>query len=232
MPSASPAVSPVFPTAVADRYAPPAEFTATANVHPSVYQTAAADPMSFWAQQAHRLHWEQPWEQVLDWSNPPFARWFVGGRLNVAVNCLDRHVEAGLGGKVALHWEGEPGDRRTITYAELSAMVNQAANTLLSLGVRTGDRVVIYLPVIPETIVITLACARIGAVHSLIFGGYSAEALRARVLDTQAKLVVTTDGQYRRGAAVPVKANIEHAVAGVDSVEHVLVVRRTGGPID
>jgi acetyl-CoA synthetase len=158
----------------------------------------------------------------------PRAEWFAGGTLNVAVNCVDRHVTAGKGDKVAFHFEGEPGDRRTLTYLDLQREVNKAANALAALGIVKGDRVVLYLPVIPETIIITLAIARLGAVHSLVFGGFSAEALRFRIEDTGAKLLVTTDGQYRRGVAVPVKAAADEAVAGVDSIEHVLVVRRTG----
>ena len=158
----------------------------------------------------------------------PEIGWFEGGTLNVAYNCVDRHVEAGRGDHVALYVEGEPGDRRTYTYAELQREVARAANALLSLGVEPGDRVVIYLPVIPETVIITLACARIGAIHSLVFGGFSAEALRFRVEDTGAKVLVTTDGQFRRGAAVPVKAAADEAVSGENAIEHVLVVRRTG----
>lgn len=210
---------------------PSASFAAQANVDAGAYGRAAADPEAFWAEQAARLDWETPWHQVLDWSGAPFAKWFLGGRLNVAVNCVDRHVAAGRGDTVALHWEGEPGDTRTITYRRLQQEVAQAAHALLELGIRTGDRVVVYLPVIPETIVVALACARIGAVHSLVFGGFSAEAVRFRVADTEAKLLVTTDGQFRRGAAVPVKANADVAVEGLDHVEHVLVVRRTGDEI-
>lgn len=206
------------------------------------------DPEGFWAEQAAHLDWETPWHTVLQWSPPsvvstaegaaaadpladlsvPSARWFDGGTLNAAVNCLDRHVAAGHGDRVATHFEGERGDTRTITYADLLAEVSRAANALSALGVEPGDRVVLYLPVIPETLVTVLACARIGAVHSLVFGGFSAEALRFRVADTTAKVVVATDGQFRRGKAVPVKAAVDEAVAGLDHVEHVLVVRRTG----
>ncbi|MGO4384916.1 acetate--CoA ligase [Specibacter sp. RAF43] len=197
---------------------------------------------AFWAEQALRLDWDQLWhtahsfEPAYDGSGAelrvPTIEWFAGGKLNAAVNCVDRHVTAGKGQKVALYFEGEPGDRRAITYAELQREVNQAANALEALGVGKGDRVVIYLPVIPETVIITLAVARIGAIHSLVFGGFSAEALKFRVEDTGAKLLVTTDGQYRRGAAVPVKANADAAVAGDNSIEHVLVVRRTGSPVE
>ncbi|WP_284985255.1 acetate--CoA ligase [Arthrobacter sp. fls2-241-R2A-172] len=190
--------------------------------------------VGFWEEQARRLHWAAPWHTAHTWTpvdveagRGPEISWFDGGKLNVAYNCVDRHVLAGKGDKVALYFEGEPGDRRAITYAELQREVSKAANALLSLGVTKGDRVVIYLPVIPETVIITLAVARIGAIHSLVFGGFSAEALRFRVEDTQAKLLVTTDGQFRRGAAVPVKDNADAAVSGDNAIEHVLVINRT-----
>ncbi|MFJ6537755.1 acetate--CoA ligase [Paenarthrobacter sp. NPDC091711] len=195
--------------------------------------------VAFWEEQAHRLHWDQPWHTAHSWKPTdveaglgPDIKWFDGGKLNVAYNCVDRHVLAGRGDKVALYFEGEPGDRRAITYAELQREVSKAANALLKLGITKGDRVVIYLPVIPETVIITLAVARIGAIHSLVFGGFSAEALRFRVEDTQAKLLVTTDGQYRRGVAVPVKANADAAVAGDNAIEHVLVINRTTSAAD
>ena len=220
------------------RYPAPAAFAAQANVDGGWWDLAAADPVAFWSEQAKRLDWAEPWHTDHTWEpalpqvdgtlSIPRAEWFAGGRLNVAVNCVDRHVAAGRGDKVAFHFEGEPGDRRTITYAELEREVAKAANTLTDLGIVQGDRVVLYLPVIPETIIITLAIARLGAVHSLVFGGFSAEALRFRIEDTGAKLLVTTDGQYRRGAAVAVKSAADAAVDGVDSIEHVLVVRRTG----
>ena len=224
------------------RYPAPAAFAAQANVDGSWWERAAADPVAFWAEQARRLEWAQPWHTDHRWeptvassdsseASVPHAEWFAGGRLNVAVNCVDRHVAAGNGERVAFHFEGEPGDRQTITYADLQGEVSKAANALTALGVVEGDRVVVYLPVIPETIVITLAIARIGAIHSLVFGGFSAEALRFRVEDTGAKLLVTTDGQYRRGAPVPVKAAADAAVEGVPSIEHVLVVRRTGSEV-
>ncbi len=220
-------------------FLPDPAFAATANVGPAEEtRLRALDSLDFWEEQAGRLDWSRRWDEVLRWEparpdgegglTVPRAEWFAGGRLNVAVNCVDRHVAAGRGGKVALHFEGEPGDRRTITYAELQRQVAKAANALTALGVRAGDRVVVYLPVIPETIVVTLAIARIGAVHSLVFGGFSSEALAFRVRDTRAKLLVTSDGQFRRGAAVQVKRNADLAVEGVPSVEHVLVVRRTG----
>ncbi|EMY34871.1 acetate--CoA ligase, partial [Arthrobacter crystallopoietes BAB-32] len=194
--------------------------------------------IAFWEDAARRLEWAEPWHTAhsatpvdVEARRGPELRWFDGGKLNAAVNCTDRHVAAGRGDKVALHFEGEPGDRRTVTYRELQELVSQAANALQALGVGKGDRVVIYLPVLVETVVITLACARIGAVHSLVFGGFSAEALRFRVEDTGAKLLVTTDGQYRRGQAVPVKDNADAAVSGDNAIEHVLVLRRTGSDI-
>ncbi|SEJ60948.1 acetyl-CoA synthetase [Arthrobacter sp. yr096] len=190
--------------------------------------------VAFWEEQARRLHWDEPWHTAHTWTptdveagQGPRISWFDGGKLNVAYNCVDRHVLAGRGDKVALFFEGEPGDRRAITYAELQREVSKAANALLELGITQGDRVVIYLPVIPETVIITLAVARIGAIHSLVFGGFSAEALRFRVEDTQAKLLVTTDGQFRRGVAVPVKDNADAAVSGDNAIEHVLVINRT-----
>ena len=198
-------------------------------------EIAEADRLEFWAQAAAELDWHTPWTEVFslthDEENVPHIRWFDGGKLNVAYNCLDRHVAAGRGTKIALHFEGELGDRESVSYAELNRRVNQATNALLELGITKGDRVVVYLPVLVETIVITLACARIGAIHSLVFGGFSAEALKFRVEDTGAKLLVTTDGQFRRGAAVPVKAAADEAVSGVNNIEHVLVIRRTGSEI-
>lgn len=214
-------------------YAPPAGFAAQANVSAEIYAEADADPTAFWERAAVRLDWAEPWHTAHEWEPPtdgaiPAARWFVGGKLNVAYNCVDRHVEAGRGDKVALHFEGEPGDRTTVTYADLQRRVAQAANALLSLGIGPGDRVVIYLPVLVETIVITLACARIGAVHSLVFGGFSAEAVRFRLQDTGAKLLVTSDGQFRRGTATEVKSTADAAAADLPELEHVLVLRRTG----
>jgi acetyl-CoA synthetase len=224
------------------RYPAPTEFAAQANVDGSLWEAAAADPVEFWAEQARRLDWQTPWHTTHSWAparaaaggaddpelSVPVAEWFAGGTLNVAVNCVDRHVEAGRGDKVALYVEGERGDRRQITYAELQREVAKAANALTDLGITKGDRVVIYLPVIAETVIIILAVARVGAIHSLVFGGFSAEALKFRVEDTGAKLLVTTDGQFRRGQAVPVKQNADAAVTGDNAIEHVLVVRRTG----
>ena len=212
-----------------DRVFPPTpEFAAQANAKADMYDQAAADRLGFWDAQASRLQWETPWEQTLDWSDAPFAKWFVGGRLNVAVNCVDRHVAAGFGEKVAIHFEGEPGDTRTITYGDLHEQVCKAANALTDLGVTAGDRVAIYLPMIPEAAVAMLACARIGAPHSVVFGGFSAEALRSRIDDAEAKLVITSDGGYRRGSASALKPAVDEAVADCPSVEKVLVVRRTG----
>ena len=214
-------------------FAPPAELAANANVGAEVYAAAAADREAFWAEQAGRLDWDRTWDRVLDWDNPPFAKWFVGGRINAAYNCVDRHVEAGRGDKVALHWVGEPlEDTRTITYAELKDEVCRAANALTALGVRAGDRVAIYLPMIPEAVVAMLACARIGAPHTVVFGGFSSDALASRLTDCQAKVVITSDGGYRRGTASALKPAVDEARAtaardGFD-VEHVLVVRRTG----
>jgi acetyl-CoA synthetase len=216
------------------RFPPDPQFAAGAVATGEWYGRAAEDRVAFWDGQARDLlTWDRPWTEVLDWSRAPFARWFVGGRLNASVNCVDRHVAAGRGDRVALHFEGEPGDTRTVTYAELHAEVCRAANALTSLGVRTGDRVAIYLPMIPEAVVAMLACARVGAAHSVVFGGFSAEALRSRILDAGAKLVITADGGYRRGAASALKPAVDAALEpGTDGtptpVEHVLVVRRTG----
>ncbi|TDB88196.1 acetate--CoA ligase [Actinomadura sp. 7K534] len=210
------------------RFSPPAELAESANVKAEAYEQAAEDNLGFWAEQADRLTWTKRWDQVLDWSNPPFAKWFVGGELNVAYNCVDRHVEAGHGAKVAYHWEGEPGDSRTLTYADLQREVNKTANALLELGVRKGDRVAIYLPMIPELPISMLACARIGATHSVVFGGFSSEALRTRIDDAQAKLVITADGGFRRGKPSDLKGIVDEAVAQTPTIEHVLVVRRTG----
>jgi len=209
-------------------FPPDPQFAASANATAELYDQAEADRLGFWDTQARRLQWQTPWEQTLDWSDAPFAKWFVGGRLNVAVNCVDRHVTAGFGGKVAIHFEGEPGDTRTVTYADLQEQVNKAANVLTDLGVRAGDRVAIYLPMIPEAAISMLACARIGAVHSVVFGGFSAEALRSRIDDAEAKLVITADGGYRRGSPAALKPAVDEAVAQCPSVDNVLVVRRTG----
>ncbi len=209
-------------------FGPSPEFAAQANATAALYDEAAEDRLAFWARQAQRLDWAQPWSEVLDWSNAPFAKWFVGGELNVAYNCVDRHVEAGNTDRVAIIFEPESGEAEHITYGQLQKRVSQAANALTDLGVQAGDRVAIYMPMIPQAVVAMLACARIGAPHSVVFGGFSAEALRSRIDDAQAKLVITTDGQFRRGGSMPLKPAVDEAVAECPSVEHVLVVKRTG----
>jgi acetyl-CoA synthetase len=216
------------------RVFPPAEeFSRAAHVksmeeYRRLYDRSVKDPEGFWAEQAQALTWSRKWDRVLEWQ-PPFAKWFVGGTLNLSENCLDRHVAAGRGGKTAILWEGEPGDTRAVTYAELLAEVKRFANVLRGLGVAKGDRVGIYMPMIPEAAVAMLGCARIGAVHSVVFGGFSSEALRDRMNDAEARLIVTADGGYRRGAVVPLKASVDGALAGAGcpSVKTVVVVRRT-----
>jgi len=212
------------------RYFPPsAEFAAQANGKTELYDAAAADHEGFWAAQARSyLTWSKDFDKTLDWTEAPFAKWFVGGELNASYNCVDRHVEAGRGDKVAIHFVGEPGDTRDITYSDLLGEVQRAANALQNLGVRKGDRVAIYLPMIPEAVIAMLACARIGAPHSVVFGGFSADALRTRISDAQAKVVVTADGGYRRGAASALKPAVDEAITGQTTVEKVLVVKRTG----
>lgn len=220
------------------RFEPPADLAAAANLTEEAYERAAADREAFWAEQAERLSWDQKWDQVLDWTDPPFAKWYVGGRLNASYNCVDRHVEAGNGDKVAFHWVGEPvdtdgkADGRTITYSQLKDEVSQAANALTDLGVRAGDRVAIYMPMIPEAVVTMLACARIGAPHTVVFGGFSSDALASRLTDCQAKVVVTADGGYRRGAPSALKPAVDEARTKTDVVEKVLVVKRTGQDVD
>ncbi len=215
-----------------DRSFPPdPAFTAQANGSAQLYADADADHEAFWADQARRyLTWSKPFSQVLDWTNAPFAKWFADGEINAAYNCLDRHVESGRGDKVALHWVGEPvGDTKDVTYAELHAQVQKAANVLLDLGLKKGDTAAIYLPMIPEAVVAMLACARIGVTHSVVFGGFSAEALNTRIADAQARVVITSDGGYRRGAPSALKPAVDAALDHADtSVEKVLVVRRTG----
>ncbi|MEU9835074.1 acetate--CoA ligase [Streptosporangium sp. NPDC048047] len=214
------------------RFAPPAALAAAANVTADAYTEAEADRLAFWEKQAARLAWSRRWDTTLEW-NPPFAKWFVGGELNVAYNCVDRHVEAGRGDKVAYHWEGEPeGDSRTLTYADLQREVSKTANALRELGVGRGDRVAVYMPMIPELPITMLACARIGAIHSVVFGGFSASALSGRIKDADAKLVVTADGGYRRGAPSALKPTVDEAVKECPGIEHVLVVRRTGQEVD
>jgi acetyl-CoA synthetase len=213
------------------RFEPPKELAESANVKADAYERAKADRLAYWEAQAERLTWAKKWDTVLDWQ-PPFAKWFVGGQLNAAYNCVDRHVEAGRGDKVAFHWEGEPGDTRTITYADLLRDVCQAANALTELGVGKGDRVAIYMAMIPETVVTMLACARLGAIHTVVFGGFSADALRSRIQDCDAKLVVTQDGGYRRGAPSALKPAVDEALKDSPSVDNVLVVRRTEQDVD
>ncbi len=214
------------------RFAPPPAFVERANARPGIYEAAAADPEAWWAEQALAVTWDRHWDSLLEWREP-FAKWFVGGRLNVCWNCVDRHVEAGLGSRVAYHWVGEPeGERRTITYADLQVLVSQAANALIELGVEAGDRVGIYMPMIPEAVVAMLACARIGAPHSVVFGGFSAEALSDRILDADARVIITADGGYRRGATSALKVHVDDALARCPDVRSVLVVRRTGQDVD
>jgi acetyl-CoA synthetase len=209
-------------------FPPPPDFAGAANVKADVYDEASADRLAFWEKQAERLTWTQRWSEVLDWSDAPFSKWFVGGKLNVAYNCVDRHVEGGHADQVAYHWEGEPGDTRSLTYAQLKDEVCKAANALIELGVQTGDRVAIYMPMIPETVISMLACARLGAPHTVVFGGFSATALSDRILDCDARVVITADGGYRRGAASALKPAVDEALMKCPDVRSVLVVRRTG----
>ncbi|GAA1850456.1 acetate--CoA ligase [Brevibacterium marinum] len=211
---------------------PPEEFAAQANVTAEEYDKAAADRIGFWAEKAGRITWDKPFDEVLDWSDAPFAKWYVGGRLNAAYNCVDRHVEAGLGKRVAYHFEGENGDTRTITYSDLLREVSKAANALTELGVKTGDRVAIYMPMIPETVFAMLACARIGAPHTVIFGGFSAHAISDRVKDCGVEFVITADGGYRKGKPSGLKSVVDEAMQECPEVRNVLVVQRTGQDID
>jgi acetyl-CoA synthetase len=210
------------------RFPPPRDFAVAANGTKALYEAAARDAQGFWADQARMLDWMQPWSHVLEWALP-HAKWFVGGKLNASANCLDRHLAGLLRNKAALIWEGEPGDRRVLTYWDLAREVRRAANALKKLGVRKGDRVAIYLPMIPEAAIAMLACARIGAVHSVIFGGFSAESVRDRVNDARAKVLITADGGYRRGQVVPLKRMADQAMAESPSIEHCIVVRRRPG---
>jgi acetyl-CoA synthetase len=219
------------------RFEPPSDFAERANLTKEAYDEAEADRLAFWEKQAGGLDWHTRWDKVLDWDNPPFAKWFVGGKLNAAYNCVDRHVENGAGDKVAYHWVGEPeDDARDITYAELKDEVCRAANALTELGVEAGDRVAIYMPMIPETAIAMLACARIGAPHTVVFGGFSSDALASRIADCDAKVVITADGGYRRGAPSGLKPAVDEACAKASSQGHevrrVLVVRRTGQDVD
>ncbi len=216
------------------RFAPSAEFASTAIATPDLYDKAQADRLGFWADQANKLHWHKPFTQILDWSNAPFAKWFHDGELNVSYNCIDRHVEAGWGKRVALFFEGEPGDQKVYTYADLLREVKKAANVLTNLGIEAGDRVAIYLPMIPEAIIAMQAVARIGAVHSVVFGGFSADALASRIQDAEAKLVITADGGFRKGKATALKPAVDEAVANgrCPSVDNVLVVKRCGNEVE
>ena len=217
------------------RFPPPPAWRTTANVSdPEVYSRAAADPEAFWAEFARQLEWMRPWDEVSRWKSP-HAEWFVGGKLNVSVNCIDRHVRTARRNTAAIIWEGEPGDRRTLTYWDLLRQVGTFANVLKSLGVKKGDRVALYLPMIPELAIAMLACARIGAVHSVVFGGFSAESLRDRINDAQAVLLVTADGGYRRGQVVPLKQMADEALRETPSIKNVVVVQRQAGapiPVD
>ncbi|MEX3509653.1 acetate--CoA ligase [Kocuria sp. WRN011] len=214
-------------------YAPSQEFAAQANATAELYQQAEDQGEEFWANQARDLlSWSTPFNSVLDWSNPPFAKWFEDGKLNAAYNAVDRHVEAGNGDRVALHFEGEPGDSKSYTYSELKDEVSKAANAMETLGVSKGDRVAVYMPMIAEAVITMLACARIGAIHSVVFGGFSADALRSRIDDGEAKLVVTADGSYRRGKPTQLKPAVDEALSkGGKTVKHVLVVKRNGSDV-
>jgi acetyl-CoA synthetase len=223
-----PAVSPEIDALLReDRAFPAAEaFREQANVRDAgVYERAAKDPEAFWEGFARELEWSKPWSKVLDW-NPPHAKWFVDGKINASVNCLGRHLRTARRNKAAIIWEGEPGDRRTLTYYDLHREVCQFANVLKSLGIKRGDRVAIYLPLIPELAIAMLACARIGAVHSVVFGGFSAESLRDRINDAQARLLITADGGFRRGSIVALKTVADEALADTPSIEHAIIVRR------
>ncbi|HEY0786612.1 MAG TPA: acetate--CoA ligase [Acidobacteriaceae bacterium] len=216
-------------------FPPPEAFRARAHIgslaeYEALYRYSVEEPESFWAERARELHWFKPWTRVLDWQ-PPCARWFVGGQINMSYNCVDRHVEAGQGDKRAILWEGEPGEVRALTFAELLEQVQRVANVLRSLGVGKGDRVAIYMGMTPELAVALLACARIGAVHSVIFGGFAANAIADRINDAACVAVLTQDGSYRRGAEVPLKAAVDEALTRCPSVKHVVVYQRTGSPV-
>lgn len=216
-------------------FLPSKEFSERAHIksweeYKAIYERSVANPVEFWGEIAEKeLHWFKKWDQVLDWSNPPFAKWFVNGKINITYNCLDRHLNTWRRNKAAIIWEGEPGDSRTLTYSQLHREVCQMANVMQQLGVKKGDRVGIYMPMIPEAVIAMLACARIGAPHSVVFGGFSADALRDRLNDAKAKLVITADGGFRKDQVVRLKDNVDKALAdnGVPTVENVLVVQRT-----
>ena len=208
-------------------FPPSREFANQANAKNELYEQAQNNPLEFWDEQADRLKWDTRWQQTLDWSDAPVSKWFVGGKLNVAVNCVDRHVENGNGDRIAFYFEGEPGDSETITYQQLKNRVCQAANGLTQLGIKSGDRVAIYMPMIPQAVIAMLACARIGATHSVVFGGFSAEALRSRIEDANATHVITSDGGFRKGSAFALKSAVDEAVKDLAFVQKVLVVKRT-----
>ena len=208
-------------------FPPSREFANQANAKNELYEQAQNNPLEFWDEQANRLKWDTRWQQTLDWSDAPVSKWFVGGKLNVAVNCVDRHVENGNGDRIAFYFEGEPGDSETITYQQLKNRVCQAANGLTQLGIKSGDRVAIYMPMIPQAVIAMLACARIGATHSVVFGGFSAEALRSRIEDANATHVITSDGGFRKGSAFALKSAVDEAVKDLAFVQKVLVVKRT-----
>ncbi|MCA9448955.1 MAG: AMP-binding protein, partial [Candidatus Omnitrophica bacterium] len=209
-------------------FEPPADFSAQAHVSDdSAYKRAQEDRLAYWEEWARELDWYEPWSKVLEWE-PPYSKWFVGGKLNACYNCIDRHVEKGLGNKAALIWEGEPGDRRTMTYWDLLREVSKFANVLKGLGVEKGDRVALYMPMIPELAIAVLACARIGAPHSVVFGGFSAASLRDRINDAEAKVLITADGGWRRGSVVPLKKTSDEALKDCPSIEHCIIVRRMG----
>ena len=212
-------------------FPPPKNLALHANAQPEIYATAAQDPQAFWVSEAQKLRWKSSWEQVLDDSEAPFYRWFVGGKLNVTESCLDRHVET-TPDRIAFHWEGEPGDAKSLTYAELLSEVCRASNALKELGVGKGDVVAIYMGMVPEIIVAMLACARIGAAHSVVFGGFSAESLRERIDDASCTAVITQDGSWRRGSVVPLKKNVDDSLIGQETVKHVLVLKRCENSVD
>src|ERR1700722_19426326 len=209
-------------------FPPSAEFKELAVWNdPAIYDRAANDPEGFWAVEAKNLDWFKPWDKVLEW-NAPWAKWFVGGKLNVTYNCVDRHAHSARRNKAAIIWEGEPGDSRVLTFGMLEREVNRFANALKSLGVAKGDRIALYMGMVPELAIAMLACAKIGAAHSVVFGGFSAEALRERINDAKAKVLITADGAWRRGTVVPLKASVDEALTGTPSIEKVVVVERLG----
>ena len=191
-----------------------------------LHAQSIGDPEAFWAMQAAELTWQKPWHTVLDWENPPFAKWFDGGKINAAENCLDRHVDAGRGDEVAIYWVGEPGDTRNITYSELLGETCRFANAMIARGIKPGDRILIYMPMVLEAAIAMLACARIGAVHSVVFGGFSATSIKDRLEDSKATAIITADGGWRRGSVVPLKANVDEALENYDAVETVFVLKR------